>query len=101
MKKDRPRLPRRLQGLRQFGHVGHQPETLLRRRMLERIGTRADWLRQRRRVPSRQVQQRLGRLARQMLGDIENRVFRRPSDIRDPFRRHAILQQLIVGDAQK
>ena len=96
VQEDGPLLPGVVQGPLQRLHVRHHPEAALRVRMCERIGARHRRRRAVRRTAGRKLQQRLGGLARQMIGEVEQRVLRRSPHVVQPLDRHAVAQQILV-----
>lgn len=94
MEKDRPLLPRRLQRALQLLPALDDAEPPLRVGVLEGVHVRRQIERQRRqRRAGGQIQQRLGRLARQPLREVEQRALRRRADVVHPFRRHAVAEK--------
>ena len=90
-----PLLPGAVQRSLQRLHVRHHPEAALRVRMRERIGARHGRRRAVRRTAGRKLQQRLGGLARQMIGEVEQRVLRRGAHVIQPLDRHAVAEQIV------
>ena len=96
VKEDRPLLPRVVERSLQCLHIRHHPEAALRVRMRERIGARHGRHCAVRRTAGRKLQQRLGGLARQMIGEVEQRVLRRGPHVVQPLDRHAVAEQVVV-----
>jgi hypothetical protein len=66
--------------------------------MGERIGFNRRSFRHLRCGASRQVQQGLGSLLRQALGDVEQGVLSGPPNLTKPLGGHAIAEQRVIGD---
>ena len=98
MQEDRPFVPRVIERPFEFLDIGQHAEPALRVGMGERIGLDRRPFRHRRGRAGRQVQQRLGSLLRQAFGDVEQRVLVGSPDLVEPFGRHAVAEQRIVGD---
>ena len=98
MQENRPFVPRVIERPFQFLDIRQHAEPALRVGMGERIGLDRRSFRHLRRGAGRQVQQGLGSLLRQTLGDVEQRVFVGPADLAEPFGRHAITEQRFVAD---
>ena len=92
VQEDGPFLPgivqRPLQGL----HVRHHAEAALRVRVRERIGARHGRHRTVRHTAGRKLQQRLGGLAGQVIGEVEQRVLGCGPHVVQPLDRHAVTQ---------
>ena len=99
VQKDGPLLPGVVQRALQRLHIRHHPEAALRVRMRERIGARHGRRRTVGRTARRKLQQRLGGLARQVIGEVEQRVLRRGPHVVQPLDRHAVAQQVVVRRA--
>ena len=99
VQEDGPLLPGIVQRPLQRLQVRHHPEAALRVRMRERIGARQSRHRTVRRTAGRKLQQRLGGLARQMIGEVEQRVLGRGPHVVQPLDRHAVTQQIVVRRA--
>ena len=83
----------------QLLEVGKDAEPALRIGMGERINRRrCRGLRFRRR-PGREVEERFGRFLWQMVGDLEQGIFVGAPHRVEPFGRHAIAEQCVIGDA--
>ena len=74
MEKDGPLLPRIFEGAFQFFHIVHHAEPALCIGMIKRIGTGGHRLSDLRRNASGQIQQRLGSLAGQMVGQLQQGI---------------------------
>ena len=98
VQEDRPFVPRVIERAFEFLDIRQHAEPALRVGMSERIGLDRRPFRHLRCCAGRQVQQRLGSLLRQPLGDVEQGVLVGPADLVEPFRRHAIAEQRVVGD---
>ena len=96
VQEDRPLLPGVVQRPLQRLHVRHHPEAALRVRMRERIGARHGRRRAVRGTAGRKLQQCLGGLARQVVGEVEQRVLRRGPHVVQPLDGHAVAQQIVV-----
>ena len=96
VQEDRPLLPGVVQRPLQRLHVRHHPEATLGVRMRERIGARHGRRRAVRRTAGRKLQQCLGGLARQMIGEVEQRVLRRGPHVVQPLNGHAVAEQIVV-----
>jgi hypothetical protein len=101
MQKHRPFRPRKVERAFQLLDIGQHPEAALRVRMGERVGGCGGWCRDRRGPTSRQVQQRLGRLLRQAIGYIEQRILGRLTHRIEPFDWDAVSQQHVIGYANE
>jgi hypothetical protein len=98
MQEDRPLVPRVIEGSFEFLDIGQHLEPALRVGMGERIGLDRRPFRHRRGGAGRQVQQGLGSLLRQPFGDVEQGVLVGSPDLIEPFGRHSVAEQRIVGD---
>ena len=98
MQEDDPLLPGVVEGRLQLFDRRQDAEPTLCVGMSERIGLRAGDLRRPWLAAHRKLQQRLGGLGGQMVRYGEDRVLRRCSHVREPLRRHAVSEQLFVGD---
>ena len=99
VQEDRPLLPGVVQRSLQRVHIRHHPEAALRVRVRERIGARDGRRRTVGRTAGRKLQQRLGGLARQVIGEVEQRVLRRGPHVVQPLDRHAVAEQIVVRRA--
>jgi len=97
MQENRPFLPGEVEGTFKFLDIGQHAEAALGIGMREGIGL--DWggRRQCRSRAGGEIEQRLGRLLRQVGGEAEQGVLGGLAHVGQPFRRHAIAQQRFVG----
>jgi hypothetical protein len=98
VQEDRPFVPRVVERPFEFLEVRQHAEPALRVGMGERIGLDRRPFRHCRGRAGRQVQQSLGSLLRQALGDVEQGVLVGSPDLIEPLGRHAVAEQRIVGD---
>ncbi len=99
VQKDGPLLPGVVERSLQRLHVRYYPEAALRVRMREWIGARHGRHRTVRRTAGCKLQQRLGGLARQVIGEVEERVLCRGPHVVQPLDRHAVAEQVVVRRA--
>ena len=96
MKEDRPLLPGRIEGLFQLLDASDYTEAALCVGVLERRQHRWWHLGHRRLAAGGQLQQRLGSLRRQVVGQSKQAVFVGLAHVVEPLRRDAVAQQLVV-----
>ena len=96
MQEDRPLLPRELERALQLVGVLHEAEAALRVRVRERVRVGGHSCRALRRAAGGKLQQRLRRLGRQVVGEIEQRVLVRAANVVQPRLGDAVAQQLVV-----
>jgi hypothetical protein len=101
VQKDRPFVPRVFEGAFQLLDIGQDTEAALRVGVAERIGLdrRRRW--NLRRSAGRQVQQRLARFLRQVIGEVEQGVLGRAAHFTDSFGRHPIGEEHSIRDIGK
>ena len=99
MKENRPFVPGVVERALQFLYIGHHAEAALGVGMRERIGSNGYGLGDLWCDAGRQIQQRLGSLARQVIRQFQQRVLIGAADIGQPFGRHTVPQQLVFRDA--
>jgi hypothetical protein len=101
MQKDRPFVPRVIERPFQFLYIGQHAEPALRVGVRKWIGFDRRALRDLGRGAGRKFQYSLGRLLRQMLGNLKEPILSGPPDLIEPFWGNAIAEQRIIGDAGK
>src|SRR5579863_5676 len=101
MEENRPFVPGVIERALQLLYVGHHAEAALGVGMRERIGANGYGLRDFWCDARRQIQERLGSLARQVIRQFQQRILIGEADIRQPFGGDAIPQQLVLRDAGK
>jgi hypothetical protein len=92
MEKNCPFLPWIVQGALKFFEIAHHPETALRIGMIEWTGGGGYQRLNRWRDARGQIEQGLGGLGWQMIGQLQHRGFRDLAHIGQPFDRHAVAQ---------
>ena len=97
VQKDRPLLPREVEGPFELVLVGHDPEATLGVRVLEGVGLGRSMHRHGRRVPRCQLEQSLGGLGRQVVGQLEHRVLRGSLHVGHPLCRDTVAQEVVLG----
>jgi hypothetical protein len=94
----RPFVPRVIERPLQFLDIGQHTEPPLRVGVGEGIGLDRGALRHRRHGTGCQVQERLGRLLRQVIGDLEQRILGGAPHGVEPIAGYAIAEQRVVRD---
>ena len=96
MQEDRPLLPGIVEGPLQRLDVRHHPEAPVCVGVRERIGVGRGCGGQDGSAPGGELQQRLGGLGREVIGEVEQRVLGGRADVAQPFGRHAVAEQVVV-----
>ena len=99
MQEDRPLLPGIVEGPLEGLDVGHHPEAPLGVGVRERIVGGGGRRGQGGSAPGGDLQQRLGGLGRQVIGEVEQGVLGGGAHVAQPFDGHAVAQQVVVRRA--
>ena len=92
VQEDRPLLPGVVERAFQFSGVVHEPEPPLSVRVLEGVRVIGGLDRRSGRSTHSELEERLGSLARQVVGECEERVLSRSAGIGEPFGGHAVAE---------